>query len=131
VISTFSFLQENNAGLDADVPLTINNDSITSRIPTNISVTDLIVSFQHSGSSVNTTSIDQQSVSTANDFSIIMTYITNSSDGQTTDYPVDLTHFTDLPVVYFTTDFYAAIDSKDDYVQGSSSINTHSKWPVS
>ena len=123
VISTFSFLEENNADLDADVPLTINNGSITGRIPTNISVTDLIASFQHSGSSVSITSIDQQSGSTANDFSTILTYTTSGSDGQTTDYQVDLTRFTDLPVVYLTTDFYAAIDSKDDYVQGESSID--------
>ena len=61
VISTFSFLEENNADLDADVPLTINSGSITGRIPTNISVTDLVASFQHSGSSVSITSIDQQS----------------------------------------------------------------------
>ena len=123
VISTFSFLEENNADLDADVPLTINRGSITGRIPTNISVTDLIASFQHSGSSVSITSIDQQSGSTANDFSTILTYTTSGSDGQTTDYQVDLTRFTDLPVVYLTTDFYAAIDSKDDYVQGESSID--------
>ena len=123
VISTFSFLEENNADLDADVPLTINSGSITGRIPTNISVTDLIASFQHSGSSVSITSIDQQSGSTANDFSTILTYTTSGSDGQTTDYQVDLTRFTDLPVVYLTTDFYAAIDSKDDYVQGESSID--------
>jgi hypothetical protein len=123
VISTFSFLEENNADLDADVPLTINSGSITGRIPTNISVTDLIASFQHSGSSVSITSIDQQSGSTANDFSTILTYTTSGSDGQTTDYEVDLTRFTDLPVVYLTTDFYAAIDSKDDYVQGESSID--------
>ena len=123
VISTFSFLEENNADLDADVPLTINSGSITGRIPTNISVTDLIASFQHSGSSVSITSIDQQSGSTANDFSTILTYITSGSDGQTTDYQVDLTRFTDLPVVYLTTDFYAAIDSKDDYIQGESSID--------
>ena len=123
VISTFSFLEENNADLDADVRLTINSGSITGRIPTNISVTDLIASFQHSGSSVSITSIDQQSGSTANDFSTILTYTTSGSDGQTTDYQVDLTRFTDLPVVYLTTDFYAAIDSKDDYVQGESSID--------
>ena len=123
VISTFSFLEENNADLDADVPLTINSGSITGRIPTNISVTDLIASFQHSGSSVSITSIDQQSGSTANDFSTILTYTTSGSDGQTTDYQVDLTRFTDLPVVYLTTDFYAAIDSKEDYVQGESSID--------
>ena len=122
-ISTFSFLVENNSDLDADVPLIINSGSITGRIPINISVTDLIASFQHSGSSVSITSIDQQSGSTANDFSIILTYITSGSDGQTTDYQVDLTRFTDLPVVYLTTDFYAAIDSKDDYVQGESSID--------
>ena len=54
-------------------------------------------------------------------FSTILTYTHNGSDGQTTDYQVDLTRFTDLPVVYLTTDFYAAIDSKDDYVQGESS----------
>ncbi len=123
IISTFSFLVENNSDLEADVALTINSGSITGRIPINISVTDLIASFQHSGSSVSITSIDQQSGSTANDFSTILTYTTSGSDGQTTDYQVDLTRFTDLPVVYLTTDFYAAIDSKDDYVQGESSID--------
>ena len=123
IISTFSFLVENNSDLEADVALTINSGSITGRIPINISVTDLIASFQHSGSSVSITSIDQQSGSTANDFSTILTYTTSGSDGQTTDYQVDLTRFTDLPIVYLTTDFYAAIDSKDDYVQGESSID--------
>ena len=123
VITMFSFLAENNADLDTDVTLTINSDNITGRIPTNIPVTDLVASFQHSGSSVSITSIDQQSASTSNDFSTILTYTANGSDGQTTDYQVDLTRFTNLPVVYLTTEFYAAIDSKEDYVQGESSID--------
>ena len=49
VITMFSFLAENNADLDTDVTLTINSDNITGRIPTNIPVTDLVASFQHSG----------------------------------------------------------------------------------
>ena len=123
LISTFSFLAENNADLDADVTLTISGSIIAGRIPTNISVTDLIASFQHSGSSVSITSIEQQSGSTSNDFSTILTYTANGSDGQTADYQVDLTRFTGLPVVYLSTEFFAAIDSKEDYVLGEVSID--------
>ena len=123
IITMFSFLAENNAELDRDVTLTINSGDIVGRIPTNIPITGLVASFQHSGSSLSVSSIDQQSGSSVNDFSSLVTYTANGSGGQSTSYQVDLTKFTNLPIIYLQTDDFIAIDSKEDYVQGATSID--------
>ena len=121
-MTLFSFKASENEGLDIDLTMSELNGTFSGRTLTNVSSKDLIASFEHNGSSASIGDAAQVSGTTAHDFTDLVTYTITGSDGQTTSYAVDLTQFTALPIIYLQTEYYAAIDSKDDYISGDTSI---------
>ena len=121
-MTLFSFKASENEGLDIDLTMSELNGTFSGRTLTNVSSKDLIASFEHNGSSASIGDAAQVSGTTAHDFTDLVTYTITGSDGQTTSYEVDLTQFTALPIIYLQTDYYAAIDSKEDYIPGDTSI---------
>ena len=121
-MTLFSFKASENEGLDVDLTMSELNGTFSGRTLTNVSSKDLIASFEHNGSSASIGDTAQVSGTTAHDFTDLVTYTITGSDGQTTSYEVDLTQFTALPIIYLQTDYYAAIDSKEDYIPGDTSI---------
>ena len=121
-MTLFSFKASENEGLDIDLTMSELNGTFSGRTLTNVSSKDLIASFEHNGSSASIGDSAQVSGTTAHDFTDLVTYTITGSDGQTTSYEVDLTQFTALPIIYLQTDYYAAIDSKEDYIPGDTSI---------
>ena len=121
-MTLFSFKASENEGLDIDLTMSELNGTFFGRTLTNVSSKDLIASFEHNGSSASIGDAAQVSGTTAHDFTDLVTYTITGSDGQTTSYEVDLTQFTALPIIYLQTDYYAAIDSKEDYIPGDTSI---------
>jgi len=121
-MTLFSFKASENEGLDIDLTMSELNGTFSGRTLTNVSSKDLIASFEHNGSSASIGDAAQVSGTTAHDFTDLVTYTITGSDGQTTSYAVDLTQFTALPIIYLQTEYYAAIDSKDDYIPGDTSI---------
>ena len=119
----FSFLKVNNPDLINDVFLDINDNSVTGRITVNVDVDNLIATFTHNGAEVNVNDVMQTSSTTGNDFTDVVTYTVETTDGAQKNYQVDLTKFTGLPIVYLSTDNNVLIDSKDDYVAGSVSLD--------
>ena len=99
-----------------------NGKVFSGRTSHNGSVDQLVASFEYQGVSVLIGDIAQESGITVNDFTDIVTYTVTNSDGDIENFTVDLTRFTGLPVVYLKTDDSVAIDSKDDYVRGDTSI---------
>ncbi|MFT6732426.1 MAG: hypothetical protein ACJAS9_000606 [Polaribacter sp.] len=90
---------------------------------TNTPINQLVASFEHNGSQFTVGNVTQVSNTTENDFTDLVTYTVNASDGQQASYQVDLTKFTGLPIIYLSTDGLAPIDSKDDYVTGNISVD--------
>jgi hypothetical protein len=121
-MTLFSFKASENEGLDIDLTMSELNGTFSGRTLTNVSSKDLIASFEHNGSSASIGDAAQVSGTTAHDFTDLVTYTITGSDGQTTSYAVDLTQFTALPIIYLQTEYYAAIDSKDDYISGDTWI---------
>ena len=121
-ISQLSFLMVENTGLESDLTLTELDGVFSGRTLTNAPINELVASFQHDGASASIDGVTQVSGTTVNDFTDLVAYTITGTDGQTTSYEVDLTKFTDLPIVYLTTDYYAAIDSKENYIPGDTSI---------
>ncbi len=121
-MTLFSFKASENEGLDIDLTMSELNGTFSGRTLTNVSSKDLIASFEHNGSSASIGDAAQVSGTTAHDFTDLVTYTITGSDGQTTSYEVDLTQFTALPIIYLQTEYYAAIDSKEDYIPGDTSI---------
>ena len=121
-MTLFSFKASENEGLDIDLTMSELNGTFSGRTLTNVSSKDLIASFEHNGSSASIGDAAQVSGTTAHDFTDLVTYTITGSDGQTTSYAVDLTQFTALPIIYLQTEYYAAIDSKEDYIPGDTSI---------
>ncbi len=114
---SFSFLTVNNPGLSADLVLNFDESSNTfsGEISQNISVKNLIATFQFSGSKVEVEGLTQTSNKTENDFTKILNYqVSNGTDH--VSYAIDVTRFTGLPVMEIQTTDLLAIDSRDTYV---------------
>lgn len=122
-ITQFSFLKSNNIGLNENEIFDINGSQISGRISANTRVEGLVATFEHDGSEVSVNGLVQTSGTTANNFTDVVTYTIKSSDGEQTNFQVDLTKFTGLPIIYLDTDGGVAIDSKDDYVEGIVSLD--------
>ena len=99
-----------------------NGKVFSGRTSHNGSVDQLVASFEYEGSLVSIGDIPQESGTTVNDFTDIVTYTVTNSDGDVENFTVDLTRFTGLPIVYLKTADSVAIDSKDDYVRGDTSV---------
>ena len=102
--------------------LSKNGKVFSGRTSHNGAVDKLIASFEYTGSSVSIDGVVQESGITVNDFTDIVPYTVTNSDGDIENFTVDLTRFTGLPIVYLKTDGSVGIDSKDDYVEGDTSI---------
>lgn len=122
-ITSFSFLAANNSALSNDVILDVGANTITGRIPENISVKELVASFQHEGATITVSSGDQSNNLTANDFTQPVQYRVSTSSGVSKTYSVDVTKYTGLPIVNIITDNFVPIDSKDDYVTGTVTVD--------
>jgi spore coat protein CotH len=122
-LNQFSFLKVNNPDLTSDIYLDINDNYVTGRTKSNIEVDNLIASFTHNGAELSVGDEIQSNGLTGNDFTDVITYTVKTADGSQENYQVDLTKFTGLPIVYLSTDNNVPIDSKEDYVEGSVSLD--------
>ena len=118
-ISSFEFLRSNNPSLTDDITLDVSSNTISGRIPENISVKDLVATYSHNGESVSVSSVNQVNGSTVNDFTQLLEYRVSKTSGVSKTYSVDVTKFTGLPIIYLTTTNNASIDSKEEYVLGT------------
>jgi hypothetical protein len=122
-IGSIEFLSNNNPSLNADIILEINGTTFSGRVSQNISVSELYASFTHDGATVSVADIEQISGSTANDFTELVEYKVSKANGVSKTYTVDLTKFTGLPIVNIQTDNNLPIESKDDYITGTVTID--------
>jgi len=68
-VSSIAFLAENNSSLEGDIFLQLGGDNtFTGRISSNISVKNLIASYEYIGSSIQIDTNEQESGITINDF---------------------------------------------------------------
>ncbi|MFZ2285233.1 MAG: CotH kinase family protein [Lutibacter sp.] len=121
-ITQFSFLKANNPNLLYDINLEISGQSIKGRIPFNVAVTNLIATFENSGSSAVINDVNQVSGSTSNNFTNLVTYTVKTTDGREAAYEVDVTKFTGLPIIYINTNG-VEINSKDIEIPGTLTID--------
>lgn len=117
VLESFSLLKADNPDLPADIAFVLEGDTFSGHLETDASVQALTPSFSFTGSEVSLGGVQQNSGSTNQDFTQILTYRVTNEAGTTKDYKVDLTRFTGLPIIYLTTE--QAIVSKEDYVDGT------------
>lgn len=123
-VSSIAFLAENNSSLEEDIFLQLGGDNtFTGRISSNISVKNLIASYEYIGSSVQIDTNEQESGITINDFTEEVAITVENSDGDTKSYIIDVTKFTGLPIIYLQTDSFLPIESKDDYIFGDTWID--------
>ena len=122
-LAQFSFLQSDNPGLSSDINLSLENGVLSGRAAIGDSVDNLVASFQQAGESISIDGIDQSDGVTSNDFSNPLNYTIVGNDGLETTIAVDLAEFTGLPIVNINTLGGVGIDSKDDYVLGTVSVD--------
>lgn len=121
-IIQFSFLKANNPNLLYDINLDISGQSIKGRIPFNVDISNLVATFEKTGSSAVVNNISQVSGTSSNNFNNLITYIVKTTDGREANYVVDVTKFTGLPIVYINTNGVDII-SKDDEIPGTLTID--------
>ena len=122
-MSSFELLTTNNPSLNEDINLDMDGNTFSGRVSQNISVSDLYASFTHNGATVSVADVEQTSASTANDFTALVEYKVSKANGVSKTYTVDLTKFTGLPIVNIQTDGNLPIESKDDYITGTVTID--------
>ena len=118
VISQFSFLKANNPSLIQDYHFTIENNKISGRISHEASIRDLIATFTHHGTEIYANDQVQNSGVSTNDFTHNLNYVVKTSDGRQDIYEVEIVYFTNLPIIYLTTNGDLPIDSKEEYREG-------------
>ena len=123
VFTQFAFLMAHNPSLSNDVYLDIGGGLISGRITENAPVDNLVASFTHNGSTVTSQGILQTSEISTNNFTQLASYQLTSASGLSRAYEVDITKFTGLPIVYINTNNGSSIDSKDNYVTGTISVD--------
>ena len=92
-IDSFAFLQANNLSLDEDITLILSNDgsSYSATVSSSLVLTDLVASFNFTGSSVTANGISQQNGITQNNFTDPVIYTVSNNQGTTRDYRIELT----------------------------------------
>ena len=83
----------------------------------------MVASYVHNGSEVRVSSAVQAEGSSGNDFTQPVEYKISKASGVSKTYSVDVTKFTGLPIVYINTTNYVGIDSKEEYVTGTISVD--------
>ena len=91
-LDSFVFLQSNNSSLNEDITLTLSNagSSYSATVSSSLVLTDLVASFNFTGSSVTANGITQQSGITQNNFTDPVIYTVSNIQGTTRDYQIEL-----------------------------------------
>ncbi len=121
-ITNFHFLKADNPSLPSDIFSDIENNIITARLPLGNDIDNLVAGFEHTGSGILLDNSLQISGTTPNDFTQIQNYTVTTANGKTGQYEVDMTNFTGIPIIYLETTNGAEIDSKEDYITGTLSM---------
>ena len=122
-MSSIELLSTNNPSLNDDIILEMNGTTFSGRVSQNIAVSDLYATFTHDGATVSVAEVEQTTGSTANDFTELVEYKVSKANGVSKTYTVDLMKFTGLPIVNIQTDNNLPIESKDDYITGTVTVD--------
>jgi hypothetical protein len=117
-ITTFSFLKNNNVGLNTNIVMEIVDNQISGRLPYTARIENLVATFNYTGDSIFVNNIPQTSSNSVVDFSDVITYTITNQDGTIVEYKVDATWFTGLPMFNIITNNGEEILSTDEYIQG-------------
>ena len=85
--------------MDADISMTIDENSIMGRVESNASVDSLVATYQFEGTNISIDGVAQQNGISASDFTDLVNISVENADGDSRTYQVDLTKYTGLPVV--------------------------------
>ncbi|MEW6998682.1 CotH kinase family protein [Colwelliaceae bacterium BS250] len=122
-LTHFSFRYSNNPQLSSDIYVDINGNLLTARVNLDTPLDNLVATFEHEGEKIYVNGTAQVNSETSNDFSDTITYMIETDSGDQESYQVNLSVFTGLPIIYLNTDDGGQINSKDDYITGSVSVN--------
>lgn len=130
LITTFQFLAEDNPlYLEEDIAMTVEEGTITGRVPYYTDVHNLIATFEYEGKSIKVGNELQESGMSVQDYSDAVVFNVTSKAGNEYAYQVNLTVFTGLPVLFINTEEGVSITSKDDYVEGTVTLDGYDILP--
>ncbi len=122
----FRFEAKNNLGIGNDVRCEFDGDVIQAVIPKLDPDKDaLILSFDEDKVTVKANGNNQQSGVSANSFAQSVAYRLIFSDGTERDFNFKVKEFTGLPIIRINTEGNVPIISKDNYLNGTVSVNSN------
>jgi spore coat protein CotH len=125
-ITSFIIEATKNLGLvKEDIVATISNNEIHALIPSVDRNKKLIVTFSTNGQAFVNDTLQISGV-TKTDFAEPVLYHLTDKYGQFKDYNIIFTTFTNIPILYLTTN--GPVISKDDYVTGDLIINANGRF---
>ena len=89
-ITSFSFNQTQNPGLDKDYKGDISGNTISLNLLLGANITNLIAVFEITGGSVSVDGIEQENGITANDFTLPVIYTVTAADGSNREYIINV-----------------------------------------
>lgn len=126
VIETFVFEKNNNPELKEDITFTIKDGVISGELKSYFFKS--IPTFTTNAAEVLINGIEQESTKSIVDFSKPVTYTLRSATGQLNEFEVKLNWDTQLAQVRIKTTGGASITSKDDYLDGTVTIDGQGKY---
>jgi len=127
-IVRFSFLKKNNPSLSSNMGLEIADNKIKGNVPFNVSLDELVATFEYTGVDIKIEGVSQVSDVTTNNYKEKLTYTIVAADRTTATYEAEIIRFTGLPLVFITTDNGEPIDSKEEYRKGNVEIVAGSEF---
>lgn len=126
VIESFIFKKINNPGLKEDVIFTIKGDVIGGELKSYFF--NATPTFNSNASEVLISAEQQLSEKNRVDFREPITYTLKSASGKVKEYKVIINWDTTLAQIKFTTNNGASVTSKEDYLEGTLTIDGQAKY---
>ena len=123
---TFVFEKKNNPHLKEDIVFNISENNISGELKNYFF--NSTPTFSTNAQTVEINNIEQVSENTPVDFRKAITYTLKSDSGTTKEYAVNISWDDALAHIYFDTDGFAPIVSKDDYLYGNLRVDGQSKY---
>lgn len=126
----FSFLRQHNAGLTENVVLELREDTLFGTLPDGARVSEMIAYFElDEGFQAWVGEALQEPGVTENDFTSVVRYDIVGPERDTVTYHVQVDFVVKLPVIHLTTNNNEPVYTKEEYVNGTMTIDGMESFP--
>lgn len=127
ILSFIFYADKNSKELISDIIMEIKDNKISGRIPYYCQVSNLVATVEYKGEQLYVNDVKQSDKNIVDNFSKEVNIKVKSSTGEESNYSVNLTNFTGLPVVFISTN-RVPISDKVNWIDATVSIDGAGKF---